>query len=35
LDVTYEEELIMMFTDDMQTHTELVKVEAVGAKLLP
>ena len=27
MDVRYNGELIMMFTDDMKTHTELVKVE--------
>jgi len=27
MDVRYEGELIMMFTDDMKTHTELIKSE--------
>ena len=35
MDVTYKDELIMMFTDDMQDHTELVTMEAVGAKPIP
>ena len=35
MDVRYEDETIMMFTDDMENHTELVKVEAVAAKAIP
>ena len=33
MDVRYNGELIMMFTDDMKTHTELVmsKIASVGA----
>jgi hypothetical protein len=31
MDARYEDELIMMFTDDMQDYTELVRVETVGA----
>ena len=27
MDVRYDGEMILMFTDDMETHTELVKVE--------
>jgi hypothetical protein len=27
MDVRYNGEMIMMFTDDMKTHTELIKVE--------
>jgi hypothetical protein len=27
MDVRYEGEMIMMFTDDMKTHTELIKAE--------
>jgi hypothetical protein len=27
MDVKYKDEMIMMFTDDMKTHTELVKAE--------
>jgi hypothetical protein len=27
MDVRYNDEMIMMFTDDMKTHTELVKAE--------
>lgn len=27
MDVRYNDEMIMMFTDDMKTHTELVKGE--------
>jgi len=27
LDVRYEGEMILMFTDDMKTHTELIKAE--------
>jgi hypothetical protein len=27
MDVKYEGEMIMMFTDDMKTHTELVKTK--------
>jgi hypothetical protein len=29
MDVKYNGEMIMMFTDDMKTHTEIVKGEAV------
>jgi hypothetical protein len=29
MDVRYDGEMIMMFTDDMKTHTELVKGEVV------
>ena len=32
MDVTCEDEMIMMFTDDMQTHTELVRVGTAEAK---
>ena len=35
MDVRYEDELIMMFTVDMQDHTELAEVEAVGMKAIP
>jgi hypothetical protein len=28
MDVRYEDEVIMMFTDDMKTHTELIKETA-------
>lgn len=28
MDVKYNDEMIMMFTDDMKTHTELVKAES-------
>jgi hypothetical protein len=35
MDVRYEDELIMMFTDDMKNHTELVKGETAGAKAIP
>jgi hypothetical protein len=27
MDVRYEEEMVLMFTDDMKTHTELITVE--------
>jgi len=27
MDVRYEGEMILMFTDDMKTHTELIKAE--------
>jgi len=33
MDVRYNGELIMMFTDDMQTHTELVKEKGASASL--
>lgn len=28
MDVRYDGEMILMFTDDMKTHTELIEVEA-------
>jgi hypothetical protein len=31
MDVMYDGETIMMFTDDMKTHTELVTGEAAGS----
>jgi hypothetical protein len=27
MDISYEDELVMMFTDDMKTHTDRVKAE--------
>ena len=33
MDVKYNDEMIMMFTDDMQTHTELVKEKGASASL--